>query len=89
MAALEFSRSDVEVLVGKLLAAGLSEHEQVLLLAIFTVAAKRVSPVGPQASPDLGGLREQLINSFLPVYPGDEYAMIYRKPRRIGIDPYI
>jgi hypothetical protein len=81
MAELEFSRSEVADLAGKLVTVELSECERALLLAIFWAAAERVSPVPPQAAPDPAELREQLIHSFLPD-SGDEFVIL--QGRRIG-----
>ena len=66
MEELEFSRTEVEELAGKLVTHDLSERERALLLAIFRAAAEQVSPVPSRASPDLPKLREQLTNAFLP-----------------------
>jgi|SRR5690348_7868513 len=66
MEELEFSRRDLEGLAAKLVRAGLTEGERALLLAIFWVAAERVSPVLPQASEDPGELHKQLVESFIP-----------------------
>jgi hypothetical protein len=78
MEGLEFSRTEVEELAGKLVTDGLSEREKALLLAIFRAAAERVSPVLPGASPDLDELREQLTNAFLPD-TGTEFVICHWK----------
>lgn len=80
MAELQFSRDDVEVLVGKLLDAGLEPPEQALLLAIFGVAAEQVSAVLPLDSEDVAGLHEQLVKTFLRE-SGDKFMI--RKRRTI------
>jgi hypothetical protein len=90
MEELEFSRRDIERLVGKLLTplrdlseSELSSHElsareKNLLLAIFWAAAEQVAPVRPQASPDLDKLREQLVESFLPD-SGEKFMISQRR----------
>ena len=73
MAEIRFRRSDVEHLAGELhrFRANLSYHQQVLLLAIFSAAAERVSHVWPEGGWDmssereLADLRDRLVASFL------------------------
>jgi hypothetical protein len=85
-----FNRRDIESLAEKLDTLGpqLSEHEQKLLVAIFSAAAERTREAGPQgtagttAGIELTQLREQLVNSFLPD-SGQEFLII---DVRIGPD---
>jgi uncharacterized protein YciW len=71
MAEIRFRRSDVEHLAEELFRTDLSYHQQVLLLAIFSAAAERVSQVWPEGAWDmssereLADLRNQLVASFL------------------------
>jgi hypothetical protein len=92
MAELSFSRRDIEGLVDKLsaLSSQLSDQEQRLLLAIFSVAADHARRPASAGSADvpadatLAGLREQIVRSFVP--GSDEAFFIQGSATKIGPD---
>jgi len=86
MAELRFSRSDIESLVEKLstLSLELSDREQLLLLAILSVAADHASQPASSDVPDgatLAELREQIVRSFVP---GSSEEFLLFEHTRIG-----
>jgi hypothetical protein len=91
MAEIKFRGSDVKHLADELdrFKANLSHDQQVLLLAIFSAAAERVSRVSPEGAGDmsseteLADLRDRLVASFLHGDFGDdsiEYCITHTVP---------
>lgn len=83
MAALEFSREEVENLARKLdsVQAQLSEGERTLLVAIFAAAGEHVDVVVRSADTELrtADLVDQIVKAFIP-----GHDQLYVLPSRVG-----